>query len=404
VETLRRAGVNLAIGTDGCASNNDLDMFDEMRSAALLAKGVCGDATAMDAAAPLHAATMGGARALGLAERIGSLEPGKQADLVCVAMDALETQPMYHAISQLVYATGRHRSPTSGSPAGRKLADGALVDMDADAIACARRNGAHASPPCVRAPEPWRTQAPPCRRQRRAADAAGASPRNASQAELDSSARSRVAGGIRRARSARCMNSIPRAWATSLDRVALRGARVLDVGCGAGLLSEAMAREGARRHRARPRARNWSKWRSCTCSNRACAWTTGCSRWRIAAADAGALRRDHLHGNARARARSGPRCCAPARRCSSRAACCSCPRSTARRWRSPPRSSAPSTSPAVAQGHARLRQLHPPGRTRRLAARRRPGAGGRERPGLRPDRRRRASVAGPVNYLACARK
>jgi 5-methylthioadenosine/S-adenosylhomocysteine deaminase len=133
-EALRRAGVNLAIGTDGCASNNDLDMFEELRCAALLAKGVAGDATAMDAASTLHAATMGGARALGLAERIGSLEPGKQADLVCVAMDRLETQPMYHAVSQLVYATGRHQVTDVWIAGARKLADGALVDMDEHAL------------------------------------------------------------------------------------------------------------------------------------------------------------------------------------------------------------------------------------------------------------------------------
>ncbi len=134
VEKMRRAGVNLAIGTDGCASNNDLDMFDEMRSAALLAKGVAGDATAMDAASTLHIATLGGARALGLADRIGSIEVGKEADLICVAMDALETQPLYHPISQLVYASSRHQVRDVWIAGQRKLADGVLVDMDVDAL------------------------------------------------------------------------------------------------------------------------------------------------------------------------------------------------------------------------------------------------------------------------------
>jgi 5-methylthioadenosine/S-adenosylhomocysteine deaminase len=130
IEKLRRAGVNIAIGTDGCASNNDLDMFDEMRCAALLAKGVSGDATALDAADTLRAATIGGAKAMGLSERIGSLEAGKQADLVCVAMDALETQPMYHPISQLVYSTGRHQVRDVWIAGQRKLADGELLGVD----------------------------------------------------------------------------------------------------------------------------------------------------------------------------------------------------------------------------------------------------------------------------------
>src|SRR4249919_2240790 len=130
VEKLRRAGVNIAIGTDGCASNNDLDMFDEMRTAALLAKGVSGDATAWDAAYALRAATLGGARAIGLGERIGSLEVGKQADFICVAMDALEAQPMYNAISQLVYSTGRAQVRDSWIAGACRLAAGELVDFD----------------------------------------------------------------------------------------------------------------------------------------------------------------------------------------------------------------------------------------------------------------------------------
>ena len=106
-EKLRRAGVTLAIGTDGCASNNDLDMLGEMRTAALLAKGVSGDASALDAVSALHAATLGGARAIGLDDRIGSIEVGKCADFAAVRLDALETQPLYQVISQLVYAAGR---------------------------------------------------------------------------------------------------------------------------------------------------------------------------------------------------------------------------------------------------------------------------------------------------------
>jgi 5-methylthioadenosine/S-adenosylhomocysteine deaminase len=129
-ERLRRAGVNLAIGTDGCASNNDLDMFGEMRTAALLAKGVANDASAFDATFALQAATLNGARALGLVDHIGSIVPGKQADLTAVRLDALETQPIYHAISQLVYATGRHQVSDVWIAGVRKVENGTLRDID----------------------------------------------------------------------------------------------------------------------------------------------------------------------------------------------------------------------------------------------------------------------------------
>ena len=129
-EKLRRAGVNLALGTDGCASNNDLDMFGEMRTAALLAKAVANDASALDAASALHAATLGGAKALGWDERIGSIEAGKQADLCALRLDAIETQPMYNTISQIVYAAGRHQVSDVWIAGARKLADGVLIDLD----------------------------------------------------------------------------------------------------------------------------------------------------------------------------------------------------------------------------------------------------------------------------------
>jgi len=133
-EKLRRAGANLALGTDGCASNNDLDMFGEMRTAALLAKGVAGDASAFDAAFALEAATLNGAKAIGLGERIGSIVPGKQADLVAVRLDALETQPLYHANSQLVYATGRQQVSDVWIAGVRKVENGTLTGMDPDEL------------------------------------------------------------------------------------------------------------------------------------------------------------------------------------------------------------------------------------------------------------------------------
>lgn len=142
-EALRRAGVNLALGTDGCASNNDLDMFGEMRTAALLAKAVAQDASAMDAMSALHMATLGGARAMGLGDEIGSLLPGKRADLIAMRFDVIETQPFYNAISQIVYASGRQQVSDVWIDGVPKLRDGALVDLDEAAlIAKAREWGA----------------------------------------------------------------------------------------------------------------------------------------------------------------------------------------------------------------------------------------------------------------------
>ena len=129
-EKLRKAGVNLAIGTDGCASNNDLDMFGELRTAALLAKAVAEDAAAFDAGFTLRTATIQAAKALGLDGEIGSIEAGKQADLAAVRLSDLETQPLFHVISQLVYATGRHQVTDVWIAGKRKLAARELVDMD----------------------------------------------------------------------------------------------------------------------------------------------------------------------------------------------------------------------------------------------------------------------------------
>jgi 5-methylthioadenosine/S-adenosylhomocysteine deaminase len=107
VEALRKAGVNVCLGTDGAASNNRLDLMQEMRTAALLAKAVARDAEALPEHAALRAATLAGARALGLEDRIGSIEPGKAADLAAVALRGPELAPCYDPVSHLVYAAGR---------------------------------------------------------------------------------------------------------------------------------------------------------------------------------------------------------------------------------------------------------------------------------------------------------
>lgn len=122
VARLVAAGVNVALGTDGAASNNDLDMFGEMRAAALLAKGVAQDAAALPAAMILQMATLNGAQALGLGDRVGSLLPGKEADLICVDLSRPATQPVYSPISQLVYSTSRDQV-TDVWVAGQHLLD-----------------------------------------------------------------------------------------------------------------------------------------------------------------------------------------------------------------------------------------------------------------------------------------
>ncbi len=109
VAKLLAAGVNVALGTDGAASNNDLDMFSEMRTAALLAKGVANDAIAVPAHQALAMATLNGARALGIDAITGSLEIGKQADIIAVNLGELETTPIYNVVSHLVYCCGRHQ-------------------------------------------------------------------------------------------------------------------------------------------------------------------------------------------------------------------------------------------------------------------------------------------------------
>ena len=102
-------GINIGLGTDGAASNNRLDLFAEMRLAALLAKGQSGDATVISAHEALRMATINGAKALGLDDKIGSIEIGKLADLAAVKMSDIAMQPCFDVVSHLVYVAGREQ-------------------------------------------------------------------------------------------------------------------------------------------------------------------------------------------------------------------------------------------------------------------------------------------------------
>ena len=134
VHALLSAGVNVALGTDGAASNNDLDMLSELRTAALLAKAVSGNATAVPAHTALRMATLNGAKALGLDTEIGSLRAGKAADITAIDLAALPSQPVYDPISQIVYTAGRDQVTDVWVAGRRLLANRMLTTLDENAI------------------------------------------------------------------------------------------------------------------------------------------------------------------------------------------------------------------------------------------------------------------------------
>jgi 5-methylthioadenosine/S-adenosylhomocysteine deaminase len=135
IADLLARGANLALGTDGAASNNRLDLLTEARLAALLAKGASGDAAAAPAAAILEASTLGGARALGLAERIGSIVAGKEADLVAFDLRGVETQPCFDPISHLIYAVGREQVSEVWVAGSRVVKKRQVVDVSGLSLA-----------------------------------------------------------------------------------------------------------------------------------------------------------------------------------------------------------------------------------------------------------------------------
>lgn len=140
VEALLSAGVNVALGTDSTASNNDLDLLEEMQTAALLAKGVSGNAEAVSAAYALEMATLAGARALGLDGEIGSLRPGKAADFVALDLSAANTQPVYDPASQVAYS-GKSSQITDVWVRGKALLEaGTLAWDDEDRILAQARD------------------------------------------------------------------------------------------------------------------------------------------------------------------------------------------------------------------------------------------------------------------------
>ena len=140
VRDLRAAGVNVALGTDGAASNNDLNMLGEMRSAALLAKVGDRDATSLPAAEVLEMATLGGAKALGLQDQLGSLAAGKLADMIAIDLSAPETQPLYNPISQVVYAAHSSQVTHSWIAGQAVMRERELLTLDQEDVLYRARN------------------------------------------------------------------------------------------------------------------------------------------------------------------------------------------------------------------------------------------------------------------------
>jgi 5-methylthioadenosine/S-adenosylhomocysteine deaminase len=132
VSALLRQGVELTLGTDSAASNNRLDLLAEIRLAALLAKGASGDAAVLPAMQALECATIGAARALGLDDRIGSIEPGKCADLIAIDLSGVETQPWHDLASQLVHSAGRECVSHAWVDGNPVLAQRRILHQDAE--------------------------------------------------------------------------------------------------------------------------------------------------------------------------------------------------------------------------------------------------------------------------------
>jgi 5-methylthioadenosine/S-adenosylhomocysteine deaminase len=134
VGQLHEHGVNLALGTDSAASNNDLDLLAESRTAALLAKGHSADPCVMNAFQALEMLTINAAKALGMSNKLGSIEAGKLADLCAVRLDSLHTTPMYDVVSHLIYTVSSQQVSHVWVGGRMLIQDGGFLHLDVDEI------------------------------------------------------------------------------------------------------------------------------------------------------------------------------------------------------------------------------------------------------------------------------
>ena len=130
LEKYLAAAINIGLGTDGAASNNNLDMLNELRSMNLLTKVNNKNPTLLSAQQTLEIATLGGAKVLGLEDKIGSLEIGKEADIIAINLNSVFTQPVYHPMSTLVYAANASQVSDVWIAGKRLLADGEFTQLD----------------------------------------------------------------------------------------------------------------------------------------------------------------------------------------------------------------------------------------------------------------------------------
>jgi len=142
VDLFLNAKINVALGTDGAASNNNLDMFGEMKTAALIAKAVANNAAALNAQQAIQMATINGARALGIEEQTGSLEVGKWADIIAIKMDCPELQPVYDPLSHIVYSGNAQQVSHSWIAGKIHMSDRVLTQIDQELLADKVRNWA----------------------------------------------------------------------------------------------------------------------------------------------------------------------------------------------------------------------------------------------------------------------